>query len=318
MKTYRLIKIILLLQANQSITAKTLAEKLEVSKRTIYRDIDTLSSLGVPIYTEKGKYGGIKLNGKYQTTLTGLTYNDLYYFSLPVPQRFIDDLGITIPQSDSYMKFLSTAPKELIPNLTNINNLIYIDMDSWTKETYKVNRDILSKLQRTVFDRNAINIDYEKTNEKKSYHLKPLALVLKRAVWYLVAMDGSHVKSFRVDRILTIYNTEEQFTRPTDFDLQVYWNNTVNSFRKNLPKYPVDFEISESIYKILKKRKTVRIVNETYISTQKLYHVQIVFDVEFEAMQFVFEWGNQIKIIKPRSLIVSLKKKALDLLEFYN
>lgn len=99
MRADRLIMIILLLQTHKSITAKTLAEKLEVSERTIYRDIDTLSSLGVPLYTDRGRYGSIKLDGKFQTTLTGLTDNDIYYFSLPVPQKLIDDLGITIPHN---------------------------------------------------------------------------------------------------------------------------------------------------------------------------------------------------------------------------
>lgn len=317
MRADRLIMIILLLQTHKSITAKTLAEKLEVSERTIYRDIDTLSSLGVPLYTDRGRYGSIKLDGKFQTTLTGLTDNDIYYFSLPVPQKLIDDLGITIPHNSSYMKLLSTAPKEIKSSLSDISNLFYIDMDSWTKETYQVDQKILRQLQYVVFEKKIISITYEKINELKNYNLKPLALVLKRTVWYLIAIDEAQIKSFRIDRIISCKTTEKHFARPTDFDLQSYWKTTVKAFRSELPKYPVIFEITDSIYKTLKRRKSVRIIDETYDSIKETYQVKILFDIEFEAMQFVFEWGNQTKIIEPQSLILSLKKKANEILEYY-
>ena len=122
---------------------------------------------------------------------------------------------------------------------------------------------------------------------------------------------------FRIDRIISCKTIEKYFARPTDFDLQAYWKTTVKTFRSELPKYPVIFEITESIYKILKRRKSVRIIEETYDSMKEIYQVKILFDVEFEAMQFVFEWGNQIKIIEPQSLILSLKKKANEILEYY-
>lgn len=318
MRADRLIMIILLLQTHKSITAKTLAEKLEVSERTIYRDIDVLSSLGIPVYTDRGRNGSIKLNGNFQTTLTGLTNNDIYYFSLPVPKKLVEDLGISTPNDSSYMKLLSTAPEEIKSSLTNINNLLYIDIDSWTKETYQTDKNLLLQLQHVVWESIMIEIEYEKTNKTKHYHLKPLALVLKRSIWYLVAIDGTITKNFRVDRILQLETKSARFTRPTDFDLATYWHTTVNKFRKELPKYPVTFEIKEEMHKHLKRRKSVRIIEESFAPSTQAYLVKILFDVEFEAMQFVFEYGNQIKIIEPQSLIDSLKNKANQILKYYS
>lgn len=216
------------------------------------------------------------------------------------------------------MKLLSTAPKEIKSSLTNINNLLYMDMDSWSKETYQIDKNILLQLQHVVFDSMMIEIEYEKTNEIKDYTLKPLALVLKRSVWYLVAIDNTCIKNFRADRILQIKATSDHFIRPTDFDLENYWRTTVNKFRKELPKYPVVFEISGEIYKQLKRRKSIRIIEENLDLSKQVYQVKILFDVEFEAMQFIFESGNQIKIIEPKSLIDSLKRKAEEILTDYS
>lgn len=317
MRADRLIMIILLLQTYKSITAKTLAEKLEVSERTIYRDIDAISSLGIPVYADRGRNGSIKLEGKFQTTLTGLTNNDIYYFSLPVPKKLIDDLGISAPDNSSYMKLLSTAPEEIKSSLTNINNLLHIDMNSWTKETYQTDKNLLLQLQHAVWKSIMIEIDYEKSNEVKHYNLKPLSLVLKRSVWYLVAMDDTNIKNFRVDRILQLETKSDTFTRPVDFDLENYWNTTVNNFRKELPKYPVIFEANEELYKQLKRRKSIRIIEEIFNPSMQIYLLKTLFDVEFEAMQFVFEYGNRIKIIEPESLIDSLKNKAYEILKTY-
>ncbi len=318
MRADRLISIILLLQTHQSITAKTLSEKLEVSERTIYRDMDVLSSLGIPIYSERGRNGSFKLNGKFQTSLTGLTHNDIYYFSLPVPKKLIDDLNISTPNDSSYMKLLSTAPEETKSSLTDIKNLLYIDIDSWTKETYETDRHVLLELQHAVWKSVAIDLTYDKTNEMKHYHLKPLALVLKRSVWYLVAMDDQCIKNFRVDRMLQLEIKSANFTRPADFNLETYWHTTVNKFRKELPKYTVIIDISEELGKQLKRRKSIRIIEEAFNSSTHVYRLKILFDIEFEAMQFVFEYGNRIKIIEPKSLIDSLKRKAKEILNDYN
>ncbi|WBW97258.1 helix-turn-helix transcriptional regulator [Oceanirhabdus sp. W0125-5] len=309
--------IILLLQTHKSITAKTLAEKLEVSERTIYRDIDVLSSLGVPVYSTRGRTGSIKLMGNFQTSLTGLTQNDIYYFSLPVPKKLIEDLGISTPTDSSYMKLLSNAPEEIKSSLSKINNFLYIDISSWTKETYQTDKSLLLQLQHVVWESLKIEINYEKTNGFKLYNLKPLALVLKRTVWYLVAIDDKCIKNFRVDRINKLEIKSDKFNRPSNFNLEIYWNTTVNTFRKELPKYPVTFEVNEELYNHLKRRKTIRIIEEAFDSSVKVYRLKILFDVEFEAMQFVFEYGNQIKILNPKSLIDSLKSKAYEILKTY-
>lgn len=317
MRADRLIMIILLLQTHKSITAKILAEKLEVSERTIYRDIDVLSSLGVPVYSTRGRTGSIKLMGDFQTSLTGLTQNDIYYFSLPVPKKLIEDLGISTPNDSSYMKLLSNAPEEIKSSLSKINNFLYIDISSWTKETYQTDKSLLLQLQHVVWESLMIEVNYEKTNGFKLYNLKPLALVLKRTVWYLVAIDDECIKTFRVDRIKKLEIKSDKFKRPSNFNLESYWHTTVNAFRKELPKYPVTFEVNEELFNQLKRRKTIRIIEETFDSNAKVYHLKILFDVEFEAMQFVFEYGNQIKILKPNSLIDSLKSKAYEILKTY-
>lgn len=311
MRADRLIMIILLLQTHQSMTAKSLAEKLEVSERTIYRDIDALTTLGVPVYTDRGRYGSIKLDGKFRTSLTGLNDNDIFYFSLPVPHKLINDLNIKMPNNSSFMKLLSTAPKELIPSLSDINNMLLIDMDSWSKETYQINNDLLKSIQNAIFTCSTIHISYDKKDMTKDYTLNPLSLVLKRTVWYLIAEDGDIIKNFRLDKIIKITLTDNSFKRPADYQLSEHWKGTVQSFRKTLPKYPIKVRVDHDIYPILKRRKTLRIVDE------KEYILDILFDVKFEAMHFIFEWGNKIEVLEPKELIDELIEKSNEILNTY-
>lgn len=318
MRADRLLSLILLLQVNKSMTAGELAERLEVSKRTIYRDVDVLSSLSIPIYVDRGREGGIRLNGDFQTTLTGLTANDICYFALPVPSRFIDDLGIKPPANSSLMKLLSTAPNEVRSSLEDINNLLYIDIDPWNISGYTTNKELLVQLQNVIWNSFVSKIIYEKPNGSKEYKIKPLALVLKRSVWYLIAMNSDIIKNFRLDRIQSVHWDKVKFNRPKDFNLEAYWQSSVKEFRNTLPRYDVKLSVSLKLYEILKRRKTLRILETEECSDSSHILVTATFDVEFQAIQFLFEFGDDIRVVEPNSLIESIKKKARKLLDTYS
>lgn len=315
MRADRLIMIILLLQTHQSMTAKSLAEKLEVSERTIYRDIDALTTLGVPVYADRGRYGSIKLDGKFRTSLTGLTDNDIFYFSLPVPHKLINDLNIKMPDNSSFMKLFSTAPKKLMPSLSDINNMVLVDMDAWGKETYRTDSKILKTLQNAIFSMHRIKIAYDKKDTIKNYTLNPLSLVLKRTVWYLIAQDDDIIKTFRLDKITALEAMDIGFERPNDYKLTEHWKETVHNFRRSLPKYPITVTVDPEVYSILKRRKTLRILSEKKLSNS--YLLELLFDIKFEAMHFIFEWGSKIKLIEPKAFIDDLIEKSNEILCLY-
>lgn len=315
MKADRLIRLILLLQVKGTMTAKDLAERFEVSERTIYRDIDDISSFGVPIYVDRGRNGGIRLDGDFQTTLTGLSDNDISYFSLPVPKNFIEDLGIVSPDQDSYFKLLSTASDDMRNSLINVSNLVYVDMESWTKETYSTNKEVLMILQHAVWNSFITKLVYEKRDGIKAYTLKPLALVLKRSVWYLVADDAGVYKNFRVDRMVEVDCSENKFERPSKFSLSDHWDATVKKFRKELPKYEVYVRVSHDVYRDFKRRKSLRIK-----ATEEFEdHVEmtLIFDIKHEAIDFMFGIDEDVTVIGPDAFISGLVARAKAILEKY-
>lgn len=151
MKADRLISILMLLQINKQMTANELATKLEVSTRTIYRDIESLSGLGIPIFSDRGTNGGIKLLGNYKTSLTGINQNELYSLFIPAGDKILEDLGVEKLKNSTLLKLLGSSSSNQINEIEKIQNYIYIDMNTWNDNPNYIDKDILSTLPNPSF-----------------------------------------------------------------------------------------------------------------------------------------------------------------------
>lgn len=158
MRADRLISMLMLLQINKKLTASELAKKLEVSIRTIYRDIDILSGIGVPIYADKGIHGGIKLLGDYKTSLTGINRNELLSLLIPTSDKILEDLGVENLKYSAMLKILGNATTNEVREFENVQNYIYIDMYTWNDTNPMVNIDILSTLQNAIWCSRSLKI----------------------------------------------------------------------------------------------------------------------------------------------------------------
>ncbi|MGL5694661.1 MAG: helix-turn-helix transcriptional regulator, partial [Peptostreptococcaceae bacterium] len=158
MKADRLISILMLLQIHKQLTAKDLAIKLEVSVRTIYRDIDSLSSLGIPIFTDRGTNGGIRLLGEYRTTLNGINKDELCSLFIPTGNKVLDDLGIEKIKESTMLKLLGNSSTDQIIEINNLQNYIYIDMNTWNENQVEVDKNILSILQSGIWNSKVLNL----------------------------------------------------------------------------------------------------------------------------------------------------------------
>ncbi len=247
MKADRLISILMLLQINKQMTANELATKLEVSTRTIYRDIESLSGLGIPIFSDRGTNGGIKLLGNYKTSLTGINQNELYSLFIPAGDKILEDLGVEKLKNSTLLKLLGSSSSNQINEIEKIQNYIYIDMNTWNDNPNYIDKDILSTLQNTIWNFNSVMFLYRKINEIKTVKLNPLGLVCKRGIWYLVGANHDIVKTYKVSSIENITLTDEYFKRPIDFDLESYWKSSTSNFKYLIPKYKFIFKINPSI-----------------------------------------------------------------------
>lgn len=316
MKADRLISILMLLQIHNQLTASNLAKRLEVSVRTIYRDIESLSSLGIPIFTDRGSNGGIKLLGDYKTTLSGLSNNELYSLFAPISDKILEDLGIEKVHENTLLKLLGGSSQNQIDEIKNFQNYIYIDIQTWSENPIKIDKDILSILQNGIWKHTILEIIYRKPNETKEVILKPLGLVCKRGIWYLIGENNDIIKTYKVINIEYATSTNKSFNRPNDFNLEEYWKLSTDNFKSNIPKYTFTFKVNNSIIKHIKERQCINIIN-TLVESDKIY-LDISFEAMFQGVEFAFAYGNDIEIIHPVEAIAELRKKSLEIINLYS
>ena len=231
MKADRLITLLLLLQSRRQCSARVLADRLEVSERTIYRDVDALCAAGVPVYAERGSAGGIVLADGYRRALTNFSEDEIrsLFVSGASP---LADLGLE--------RGLDRALEKLHGGLADVQqraaeksrSRVHVDQRRWNQP--EPPREVLSALRRAVWDDRRVRIRYEDRNRAPSTRtIDPFGLVSKAGVWYLVARHGDDLRSFRVERIRSVQELQERFERPGEFDLERYWSESSARFAES-------------------------------------------------------------------------------------
>ena len=316
MKADRLISILMLLQVHKQLTANDLAKRLEVSVRTIYRDIESLSSLGIPIFTDRGTNGGIKLLGDYQTTLSGINKDELYSLFIPTGDKVLDDLGIGKLKDSTMIKLLGSSSTYQMNEIKNIQNYIFIDMYTWGENPLKVDTAILSILKEGIWNSKVLNIAYRKINETKDVILNPLGLVCKRGIWYLIGENNEIIKTYKVSNIESALLTDILFDRPKDFNLEKHWKSSTSNFKSSIPKHTFTFKVNPSIVNHIKARQFISISN-IVVEDDNIY-MDINFDAIFQGIEFAFGYGKEIEIIYPIDARAEIKKKSYEITKLYS
>ena len=237
MRASRLVTLLLLLQSRGQLTAAELATELEVSERTIHRDVDALSESGVPIYAERGPHGGIRLVDGYRTRLTGMTPDEaeaLFLAGLPGPAA---ELGLGTVVAAAQLKVLASLPPELRTRASRLVERFHLDAGDWFKASQPVPH--LAAISDAVWSSSRIAIDYARGDGAVRRVLEPLGVVLKAGIWYVVARVGDQIRTYRVSRVVATEPTDERFERPADFDLAAYWAESAAAFERDVPRVEV-------------------------------------------------------------------------------
>lgn len=232
MKAGRLVSILLLLQTRGRMTAAQLAEELEVSVRTVYRDVEALSAAGVPLYGDAGHAGGYRLLEGYRTRLTGLTAGEaeaLFLAGAPGPAA---ELGLGSVLAAAQLKVRAALPPELRVHADRISGRFHLDAPGWYADAEET--PYLPAVAEAVWNGRVLRVLYRRWAEPTDVRrrLEPYGLVLKAGRWYVVAGPGP--RTFRVDQILELSSSDEEFTRPADFDLAAYWAAYQRDFHDRL------------------------------------------------------------------------------------
>jgi predicted DNA-binding transcriptional regulator YafY len=239
MRASRLVSLLLLLQQLGQMTAAELAETLEVSVRTIYRDLEALSAAGVPVYAEAGRNGGCRLVDGYRTRLTGLTTKEAEALFASGVTGPIGQLGLGTVLGAAQLKLLAALPKELADRAASARQRFHFDAPGWFRTTR--NEPHLADLATAVWEDRRVVVRYRHpdSDESATRNLEPLGLVSKAGVWYLVARRDGELRTYRVSRVADVELVDEHFERPDDFDLVQYWDASVATFESELPPVAV-------------------------------------------------------------------------------
>jgi predicted DNA-binding transcriptional regulator YafY len=237
MRASRLVNLLLLLQNRGRMAAAELARELEISERTVHRDVDALSVAGIPIYAERGAGGGVRLVEGYRTRLTGMTRDEagaLFLSGLPGPAA---ELGLGTVITAARLKVLAALPTELRARATRLVERFYLDPAGWFQPGEAVPH--LPAVAEAVWESRVLRLRYDRGDEIVERQLEPLGLVLKGGTWYLVGRREGEVRTYRVSRIDAVELLEERFERPSGFDLDAYWLESSAAYERDVPRVEV-------------------------------------------------------------------------------
>ncbi len=235
MRADRLVSILLLLQANGRMSAPQLAKRLEVSERTILRDMEALGTAGVPVVADRGAHGGWSLMPGYRADVSGLNDAEAQALFVGNPARLLADLHLDKASDRAMMKLSSGLPAMTRRAAELARQRIHIDVSGWHDARDAVPH--LPILQEAVWTDRRVAIRYEHRPDERV--LDPLGLVAKGSVWYLIAAIGGDVRSYRVSRVREVTLLDEPSQRPPGFDLAAFWEHSARTFRAKLPRFQV-------------------------------------------------------------------------------
>ncbi|MCU7826505.1 helix-turn-helix transcriptional regulator [Kitasatospora sp. DSM 101779] len=234
MRASRLVTLLLLLQNRGRMTAEQLAEELEVSVRTVYRDVQALGAAGIPLYGDAGHAGGYRLVDGYRTRLTGLTADEAQAAFLAALPGAAAELGLGEALATARLKLRAALPAELREHAGRIQERFLLDAPGWYGDPDDTPH--LAAVAEAVWARRAVLLRYRRWRapEEIERRVEPYGLVLKAGRWYLVADGPTGIRTYRIDQIVGLHGLDDGFAVPHGFDLGAYWAGYLADFRARL------------------------------------------------------------------------------------
>jgi predicted DNA-binding transcriptional regulator YafY len=248
-KSERLIALLFTLQARRSATAAELAAVLEVSERTILRDVAALQTAGVPLWSEPGRGGGIRLLDGWRTRLDGLTAPEAAALFISGVPTALADLGLAGALVTAQSKLMATLPDAARQRARELGERFHLDAPGWFHREEALPH--LETVASAVWSQERLRIDYHSGDQTVQRELDPLGLVLKAGVWYAVAAVDATIRSYRVSRIAGAVAVGERFERPSDFQLAEFWTRASAEFDRSILRDRVRIRVPTAVLRNL-------------------------------------------------------------------
>ncbi|MEJ2861119.1 helix-turn-helix transcriptional regulator [Actinomycetospora flava] len=329
MRASRLLSVLLLLQNRGRLTARELADELEVSIRTIYRDMDALSASGVPVYADRGPDGGYSLLEGYRTHLTGMTADEADALALSGMPDAAAELGLGRVLAAAQLKVQAALPGELSDRAGRIAERFHLDAPGWFREADHV--PTLTGVADAVWNQRLLRVRYRRwatggREPEVERELAPLGLVLKAGTWYLVALPGDQAdaepRTYRIARILELETLDVRFDRPEGFDLWKYWHQRTQELTDAL--YQAEAEVRFSpraleLAPVILRPHTARALAESSWPADDEGWVRAVIPIESlaHARSELLALGAEVEVLGPPALREQMAETARTMASLY-
>jgi predicted DNA-binding transcriptional regulator YafY len=301
MKLSRLIETVMLLLNRQTVTAKELAGRFEVSVRTVYRDIEDLSAAGIPVYMSKGKGGGISLLEEYTVNKAVLSESECE--NLAVALKTVQ--AVKYPEIDTVLEKIGAVFKN-----SGNSDWIKIDFAGWGSSP-KIKKQF-SDVKNAILRNNVINFDYINSNgEKTNRYVEPEQLYFNRHTWYLLAFcrNRNEHRIFRMSRVKNITVTDEQFEKRNISDKE---NTEIQEYSKPFVDLRLRFH-GKMLYRIYDNFDEDCIVQNADGS----YDVRVSFPIDEWIYGFILSFGHYVEVIEPQFIRDAVAESIRTALKIY-
>ncbi|MFG2107141.1 helix-turn-helix transcriptional regulator [Micromonospora chersina] len=322
MRASRLLSLLLLLQAHGRLTAAELADRLEVSVRTVYRDVEALHAAGIPLYGEAGHAGGYRLVDGWRTRLTGLTAEEadrLLFAGLPGPAA---ELGYQSVVATLQLKLRAALPPPLADRADRLQQRFHLDTPGWYSDGDP--SPYLTAAAEAVWREHRIRVRYRSWTGEVTRVLEPYGLVLKGGRWYVVAArpDRAEPATYRANQILDLTPLDEPFDRP-EFDLPAWWRAHVVAFRAGLHRDEATIRLSPRGRERLREVASDAVVAAVDASAgppDAAGWVRAVVPIESltHAHGDLLRLGAEVEVLTPTTLRARLAETATALAALYH
>ncbi|MFF0634769.1 helix-turn-helix transcriptional regulator [Nocardia sp. NPDC004151] len=311
MRADRLVATLLFLQTRGRVTAAEVAAELEVSVATARRDLEALSTAGIPVYPQPGRGGGWALVGGARTDLSGLTGPEAQALFL-----LLGPVATASPATKSALrKLLRALPPTFRDTAEAAAGAIVVDPAGWGEPDDRPPA-LVDELQRAVVRRSRIRLRYDRAGQRTERLVDPWGLVDKDGIWYLVAGTEHGQRTFRVDRIASAEPTGEIASRPEDFNLSTAWSEVVEEVERQRSSLAATVLITAELAPVLRKQQGRHCVLGGPTGDGRV-RATVTAPTALMIAQQLAGWGAAVEVVEPESVRVELARLGAELVTRY-
>ncbi|MGQ0842123.1 helix-turn-helix transcriptional regulator [Actinokineospora sp.] len=320
MRADRLVSLVLLLRQRGRLSAAALARELEVSTRTVLRDIEALSAAGVPVYAERGRHGGFALLPGFRAELTGLNHDEALALLVVGSRRGAQAFGLGSALASAMLKVVDALPESHRNTAAGVAERLLIDPEtdllSRRLATEDVPDTVVAEVRRAVFAGHKLRIHYAATGQTPQWRtVDPIGLVTVRDKGYLLATRSGADRTYRLSRVLAAKELPEPAQRPDRVDLDRAWQDRGTRFRTGGDQVTVLVRVDPARREDLVG--TALAVRAEEADSDGWLRLEVTFQDSRHAEWALWQLATNAEALAPRWLRTSLRNRATAIATCY-